>query len=509
MKKDKLIVSNRSALVRKYGSKHTSFLSALNSIRQSDKQRHLDTVIVFVDDEKAMKKCKATAVKDPGSARQNKAAIDALYRYFEPDYLLIAGAQDVIPFQPLNNLLFSEDDEDKIIPSDLPYACDTPYHTDPGKFIAPTRVTGRLPDVPGSNDPAYFRSLVKDIVASKPAREKDYRQYFSVSVHDWRLSTQESLQRIFGNNTSLQLSPVMGPNWTKTQLKARTHFINCHGSLEDPSYYGQKGKKYPEALNAGWLSKKLSPGTIVAAECCYGAQLYDPALTETEQFSMAQSYLLHHALAFTGSSTIAYGPAKGQGLADLLTQYFLINTLKGASTGRALLEARQRFLNEMGPTLDPYELKTISQFYLLGDPSLVIVNSTPVSRSADPRENRRENMLAKGAALKGFLAIPEEVTAAKTGRQLTEKVKPLLKAFFEQAKVKTLQKASHQKVNKKVFLSTPKTMQRTRSAKSFIAPIKFHVYSESSFTGRFKQTKVLVVKEKNGAILGYREYVRR
>ena len=105
-------------------------------------------------------------------------------------------------------------------------------------------------------------------------------------------------------------------------------------------------------------------------------------------------------------------------------------------------------------------------------------------------------MLAKGAALKGFLAIPEEITAAKAGKQLTAQVKPLLKAF-------------HQQVNKKVFLSTPKPTQLTRSAKSFIAPVKFHVYSASSFAGKFKQTKVLVVKEKNGVILGYREYVRR
>lgn len=491
MKKDKLIVSNRSALKEKYGSKHKLFLSALHTLCQSDKKRGLDTTIVFVDDVKIMR---SAAVKDPGNARQNKIAIDALYKYFEPDYLLIAGAQDVIPFQPLTNLLFSEDDEDKIIPSDLPYACDTPYHTDPGKFIAPVRVVGRLPDVPGSSDPAYFCSLVKDVVASKPAKEKDYQRYFSVSVHDWRMSTSESLQHIFGDNSALQLSPVMGPAWTKTQLKAKTHFINCHGSLEDPSYYGQKGKKFPEALQAGWLAKKISPGTIVAAECCYGAQLYDPSITATAQLSVAQSYLLHHALAFTGSSTIAYGPRKGQGLADLLTQYFLINTLKGASTGRALLEARQRFLDEMGPSLDPYELKTIAQFYLLGDPSLVIVNSTAVARSLDQRQNRRDNMLAKGAALKRFLAVPAEVGMAKTDKLLSDKVKPLLKTF-------------HQQYNKKVFISNNAPL--TRGAKSFPAPIKFHVYSESSFTGKFKQTKVLVVKEKNGAILGYREYVRR
>lgn len=499
MKKDKIIVSNLSALTKKYGSNHKTFLTDLQAIVQSDKKRKLDTLIVFVDDAKVMKKCKGVAVKDASSARQSKTAIDALYKYFQPDYIMIAGAQDIIPFQPLHNLLYGEDDEDKLIPSDLPYACEAPYNTNPGKFVAPTRVVGRLPDIPGSSDPAYFKSLVKDVIASKPAKAKDYQQYFSVSVYEWRLSTQESLQRIFGNNTTLQLSPVYGPDWTKTQLKAKTHFINCHGSLEDPCYYGQKGSRYPEAITASWLAKKISYGTLVAAECCYGAQLYDPELTETNQLSIANSYLLHHALAFTGSSTIAYGPAEGQGLADLLTQYFIINTIKGASTGRALLEARQRFLDEMGPTLDPYELKTIAQFYLLGDPSLQLVEAavskTMATRSLDLRENRRDNMISKGLSLQQFLAIPIQIQSTP-GKALTEQVKPLLQKF-------------RKAMNRKVFLSEQKNMPRSRSAKSMNAPVKFHVYSESTMQGKFKQTKVLVVKEKNGNLLGYREYVRK
>src|SRR5688500_16807439 len=180
MKKDKVIVSNRSALVKKYGAKHKAILADLQSIQQFDKKRGLSTAIVFVDDATAMKKYKVPAVKTEDNARQNKMAVDALYRYFQPDYLLIAGAQDIIPFQPLDNLLYGEDDEDETIPSDLPYACEAAYSADPGKFIAPTRVVGRLPDVPGSSDPAYFHSVVKDVTGSKPAREKDYRKYFSV-----------------------------------------------------------------------------------------------------------------------------------------------------------------------------------------------------------------------------------------------------------------------------------------------------------------------------------------
>jgi hypothetical protein len=84
---------------------------------------------------------------------------------------------------------------------------------------------------------------------------------------------------------------------------------------------------------------------------------------------MALSYLQDGASGFFGSTTIAYGPSEGNGSADLICQYFLQQVLAGASLGRAALEARLKFGG--GKThLDPYDLKTLAQFYLLGDPSL-------------------------------------------------------------------------------------------------------------------------------------------
>jgi hypothetical protein len=72
-------------------------------------------------------------------------------------------------------------------------------------------------------------------------------------------------------------------------------------------------------------------------------------------------------------------------------------------------------------------------------------------------------------------------------------------------KTKKFSKGAH----KKVFENEVKATPLSRGIKSMHAPVKFHVYSTSSFHGKFKKTKVLVVKEKNGDIIGYREYVRR
>ncbi|WP_341843511.1 hypothetical protein [Chitinophaga caseinilytica] len=494
MKKDKIIVSNRKALEKKYGAKLPAFLQDLEDLKAGDKARGLSTEIVFVDDVKTMKTCKVTAVKNEADARQNKRAIDGLYKHFQPDYILIAGAQDVIPFQPLKNLIHSQDDEDAIVPSDLPYACDKPWSDEPGKFVNPSRVVGRLPDLPGGKDPKYFHSLVRDAITSKPGNQKDYLNYLAISVYEWRLSTEESVQNIFGNTEKLHLSPTKGPRWTPAQLKAKTHFINCHGALEDGNYYGQKGSSYPISHTSGWLEKKIAKGTVVAAECCYGAQLYDPGLTDSGYPSIASQYLLQHAVAVAGSSTIAYGPTEGQGLADLITQYFLINVLRGASTGRAFLEARQRFLDEMGPTLDPYEIKTLSQFYLLGDPSLVPVNVPTKLR--DARENRREGMQAKGVMLGQYLSVPK----ALPGKEEPANIKALVKAHKFPGKT-----------TKKVFVMEggPAPLARGLQSKGLAAPVKFHVYSASKFHGKFKETNVLVIKERAGQILGERTYVRR
>ena len=87
------------------------------------------------------------------------------------------------------------------------------------------------------------------------------------------------------------------------------------------------------------------------------------------QWPIVNTYLGAGAIAFLGSSTITYGPSAGNEFADLLTQFFLIDVLGGASIGRAFLQARQKFV--LGQKMeDPVNLKTLAQFILLGDPSL-------------------------------------------------------------------------------------------------------------------------------------------
>ena len=115
---------------------------------------------------------------------------------------------------------------------------------------------------------------------------------------------------------------------------------------------------------------------MVAAECCYGAELYDPAVADGHA-GICNTYLAEGAYGFFGSSTIAYGPPEGNGQADLICQYFLERVLPGASLGRAALEARQRFVRAGTRCSIRSDLKTLAQFSLLGDPSIHPVGRAP------------------------------------------------------------------------------------------------------------------------------------
>jgi hypothetical protein len=282
---------------------------------------------------------------------------------------MILGAPDVVPHQPMSNPMFSPDgDPDEHAFGDLPYACEEPYGTDPSSFVGPTRVVGRLPDVTGGATPSYLIGLLETARSWEPRAKGDYLSYLGISTVEWQDSSSLSLQNLFGSSQALQLSPTEGPDWSSDLLGRRAHFINCHGAESDSHFYGQAGGSYPVAHDSSNVSARLSEGTIAAAECCYGAQLFDPhAVGGTP--GLCSTYLSSGAYGFFGSSTIAYGPAVGNGSADLVCRYFLQHVLEGASLGRAALEARQDFVRT-STVVDPADLKTLAQFDLLGDPSI-------------------------------------------------------------------------------------------------------------------------------------------
>src|SRR5262245_1710613 len=123
MHTDKVIVSNLTALRAKYGVAGTrSIIRALKDLIAADRKRGLTTVLVALDDVRKMKTLRAARVENPRSRRQNKRAVDGVCRAFEPHYLMLLGAIDVIPHQALKNPLYSPPygDTDEFVFADLP-----------------------------------------------------------------------------------------------------------------------------------------------------------------------------------------------------------------------------------------------------------------------------------------------------------------------------------------------------------------------------------------------------
>lgn len=496
----KLVVSSKKNLEFKYGKKISQVNQLLNQLKAADKKKNLDTRIVFIDDAASTKAAGITPVKAI-TPKACKDVVDGLYKKYIPAYIVILGAQDIFPFQEIDN---PADDDDDIVPSDLPYACDKPYSKKISAFTGPTRVVGRIPDLPGQQkDIDYLKTVIENSIKHKSVSPDKYRSYFSVSAFVWKKSTQLSLQNMFNDVKKLQVSPPAGKTYSKQQLAPLTHFINCHGAPNVTSYYGQKGNSYPDALKSANLSKQVSYGSVVAAECCYGAAVFDSSQFDLPDQSIANNYLGSGAIAFVGSSTIAYGPADSNALADLVTQYFIKNIMAGASSGRALLEARQAFLTDSGPQLDPYELKTLAQFYLLGDPSVQPAlredeTKSAITMTSGSIQNNRLNLFNKGISLLKSL-MPSQKKKTKPAPADKKKLSQILRATnFEKATKEQVYDLPS-KGPKPVGLQKKLTGENARF-RTFIKPLK---------KNNIHLTKVLVVKEDNTQVLGWKVYESR
>ncbi len=522
---DKLIVSHRRALKAKYGAAgFAKVQAAVRALIAADKQRGIRSRLVFIDDAAAMKKLKAPPVTEAASPKQAKAAIDAVFRATDPDYLMILGAPDVLPQQDLRNPMFSPpDDPDAAAWGDLPYACEAGYSRDVAAFKGPTRVVGRLPDLAGATEPSYLIAVLDHAARHEPRDVADYAAYFGLSTRTWRESTALSLFNIFGQSKALVLSPPAGVKHPAKRLAPLMHFINCHGGQADPQFYGEDSKgRFPVALSSSAIAGKISPGTVAAAECCYGGEMYD-AVTLGLPLPIGQHYLAQGAHGFVGSSTIAYGPADSNGAADLLTQYFLLAVLEGASTGRAMLMARQRFVQQTAE-LDPADLKTLAQFSLLGDPAVHparVPNATSVPRgiaSSDALRMQRRERRAKLRAVGDFLEATKPATSLpQADSRCSAQVRQALVRIAQSAGLAAGQAFVAYVVN--AAADAPiESLARSRTlrgkAPAAPSPTRYHV-AIATPPGAPRSVKVpfsavaAVAREVGGRIVAYRVYQQR
>lgn len=416
----KVVLTNRTAARAKFGAGGWRRVrSAVTALADADKSRGITTRFFALDSAADCRRVGTTPVTAVTDAQQVKAAVDAVSAAWEPAYLLILGGPDLVPLVNLDNPLWTgdpADDPDPFIPSDLPYACDSAYSTVASNYRGPTRVVGRVADLTGIADTGPLLTQLAQATAATSLARLSPEPVFVVTAKVWAVSTGRSVAGLPDVTGVVNSSPAAGPVWTPTQTAPTLHFVNCHGSEFDPNWYGQATPgnwNLPTAVAANSLPALVAGGQVVAAECCYGTAHW-PAAAANGQASVAMTYLTNGAAGVFGASTVAYGPATTNDYADVICRLFVEEVLSGASTGRATLVARQRFIQSQA-FLDPTDVKTLAQFALLGDPSAVaFVNSNSAIATAAPTAAPKG-----GRSRRAVLATPRVSTSAVLARRET------------------------------------------------------------------------------------------
>ncbi len=523
---EKVIVTNETALRAKYGV--AGWKSVEEEVRRlvaADEKRGLASQLVRLDQAADMAPLAAPVVQNASSPKHNKLAIDGVWKALKPDYLMILGGPDVVPHQILRNPVGGAGgDDDATVPSDLPYASDAPFAREIEKFLAPTRVVSRLPNVTGDDKPAYLLRLLRYAQKWQGGPPSGYATGFVLTAAVWKGSTRLSARRLFAETKGVNLCPPKGPVWPVAQLGRRAHFINCHGAPVDPQYYGQGDEGFPVAHRSSSLGG-LREGTVAAVECCYGAELFDPEAVGTEQ-AIANAYLAKGAYGFLGSTNIAYGPADENGSADLMCQYFMRRVQSGASLGRAALEARQEFVEKNQP-LDPVDLKTLGQFCLLGDPSIQPVKNAPArpgvksataAQSRGSRRARRRRLVRSGREIARHVVSVVSVPDRRVKHTPIKRLAALAsKAGLETSSVRVFTLRAPKARQAKGAGTGTVAVARVRSASAGA----FHVMIESKDSdavkagtaargdARVKNQRIIIVREVGGRVTKTRELYPR
>ena len=151
-------------------------------------------------------------------------------------------------------------------------------------------------------------------------------------------------------------------------------------------------------------------------------------------------------------------------------------------------------MNACGPYLDPYELKTLAQFYILGDPSLQLVEDVKGKDGSNTVENRRLNLFSKGISIGQSMAPSQKVKTTGKTKHKSDVNSILSQTGFSKNLKENVYEAHF---SSKTTGEMKKAMQGGKT--------RFRTYQKSKKKQKgLLNIEVLVVKENDEQVLGYR-----
>lgn len=384
------------------------------------------TILAVCDDAPSPAPPEPEAIRD--LVRHLAAELAAQGR--ELGVLLLVGGDEIIPFHRLPNPI---PDDDPLVLSDNPYACDDAGH------LVPQRVVARLPEGADPH-PALLLTIIETLIeyhygasprgslalpgfrstfaqtpstagaqtpashklhTSAPIRANSCNSWhpprtphaFGYTADVWRTPSRQVLDAL-----DLDAPLDACPPLDDTRLDARTLagrrvlYLNLHGAQGLPNFYGQPdaawpgpATKLPVALRPDQLANGALAGGMLLSEACYGGELAG----RTPATSIPLQALAGGALACLGATVNAYGSTQTPLVAaDLLFQRILGHLARNVPIGAALHHARHEFAQEMYRRqgfLDDADAKTLLAFVLLGDPWFALDGPAPQGAVAPGR----------------------------------------------------------------------------------------------------------------------------
>ncbi|HJZ45843.1 MAG TPA: C25 family cysteine peptidase [Roseiflexaceae bacterium] len=279
--------------------------------------------------------------------------------------LLIIGGPEIVPFYMAPNPTAYDGDE--AVPSDCLYGGCNPF------ALLPDWPVGRIPGAAGRDPDLLLRLL--EYAATVRTLDR-LRKTFGYATAAWRRSAAEVYAEIDAVERLLVSPPVVAATLDRGRLDgAWLIYCNLHGVINGPPWYGQMEDQSALliALGPADLAGLDLRGAVVISEACYGAAIAG----RDEDTSLALAFLGRGAAGFVGATAISYGPpSPPAGEADLIALHFL-RAIKqpGTTLGAAFVAARTGMLRDTlaaQPTLDEDDQKTLLEFVLYGDPTLVV-----------------------------------------------------------------------------------------------------------------------------------------
>jgi CSLREA domain-containing protein len=270
--------------------------------------------------------------------------------------------------------------------TDTPYATSAGYAIDASELYVPDRAVGRLVE-----DPSDIAAALNRFVQSNGVLDPATTSSAFVTGYDFLADGAQATANVLAGQPGTTVNSLINETWTKADLKAG--LIGGNPDIASLSGHFDHNRALPalgnstndesdlfttsDVAGAGNLTNAL----VLSIGCHSGLSVPDVELALNNRVDWAQTFA-HEGATFIGNSGYGYGDSDLILYSEKLQVLFAQEMRTGASTGAAMMAAKQAYFSELA-AISPYDMKVLSEWTLYGLPMWKIggafTNPSPVA----------------------------------------------------------------------------------------------------------------------------------